>query len=335
MPGKIWMDSGAFSAYTLGKEVDLRAYCTWLKRHAKYLDHYAVLDVIGSAEGTAAAQDKMEALGVDAVPCFHYGEDPKWLRRYIDDGHPYIALGGMVPISAKDLLPWLDDLWENYLTNEDGFPVVRVHGFGLTTFDLMDRYPWYSVDSSSWLKSAHFGLILFYHGNKMHRVNISGKSGKTGVLGQHYMTETTANKAVLRGMVEELGYSIEALMDHYQLRDEFNCRTYIEYSKRWQARPFVNSTRGLFHLELGSGKVYAYKDPAAGWPWQELEVYFAGEVTLEVEGRLHRINANRMFSYHYVGQKPSKNWKAVLGVLDGKPFPDTTNCEANNAADAK
>lgn len=335
MTGKIWMDSGAFSAFTLGEQQDLPTYCAWLRRHTKYINHYAVLDVIGSAEGTYENQVKMEETGDDItpVPCFHYGEDPKHLRRYIDQGYPYLALGGMVPISTKDLYPWLDDLWENYLTNENGEPIIRVHGFGLTTFELMDRYPWFSVDSSSWLKSAHFGLILFYHGDKMYRVNVSEKSGKTGVAGQHYLTETRANKRALDAMVEAQGHNMAQLMKHYQLRDAFNCSTYITYGKRWKATPFVNRERGLFMLQMGSGKAYAYKDAAEGWPWNGLEIYFAGEVTLEVERRLYEINANRMFSYHYVGKRATKQWTAVKGVIDGQPFPPTTNCEDKDEAE--
>ena len=50
----------------------------------------------------------------------------------------------MVPVSTKDLLPWLDRIFSTYICDDKGFPKVKTHGFGLTT-SLMIRYPWYSV----------------------------------------------------------------------------------------------------------------------------------------------------------------------------------------------
>ena len=322
MPRKIWMDSGAFSAFTLGEKQDLGAYCTWLKRHERHIDHYAVLDVIGDARGTWDNQVEMEKRGTKPVPCFHYGEDPKWLVRYLDR-YPYIALGGMVPISTKDLYPWLDEMFSQYLTDSSGAPRVRIHGFGLTTFELMDRYPWYSVDSSSWLKAAHFGLVLMYHEGKMLRINISRKSGRTGDKGQHFFTETPANQAALRKNIEAHGFTVDGLADHYQLRDEFSCVMYMDYAKRWRLRPFRLAQLSLGGL-LGTPENDARRPIA---PWDTLEVYFAGEVTLEVEGRLYRRGASRMFSYHYLKDRASNNWKAVTGCIDGQPFPPTSNCE--------
>lgn len=53
----------------------------------------------------------------------------------------------MVPISTKKLIPWLDHIWSNYLTDKSGSPIAKIHGFGMTTLSLLKRYPWHSVDS--------------------------------------------------------------------------------------------------------------------------------------------------------------------------------------------
>jgi hypothetical protein len=58
------------------------------------------------------------------------------------------------------LQTWLDRVFDKFLTNPDGTPKVKVHGFGLTTPDLLFRYPWYSVDSGTWWRVSRYGGSL-------------------------------------------------------------------------------------------------------------------------------------------------------------------------------
>src|SRR5262249_41661688 len=46
----VFLDSGAFSAMTLGKRIALSEYVAWLKRWSAHVTRYANLDVIGDAE---------------------------------------------------------------------------------------------------------------------------------------------------------------------------------------------------------------------------------------------------------------------------------------------
>lgn len=317
---QIWMDSGAFSAFTLGEQQDLAAYCGWVKKHAAYIDHYAVLDVIGSAEGTWDNQRRMEDLGTKPVPCYHYGEDPKWLIKYLERGDQYIALGGMVPITTAQLRPWLDELWDHYLTDAQGRPIVRIHGFGLTTFELMERYPWFSVDSSSWLQSGAFGLILYVSPDGVvTRVCVSDSHPRSGDKGQHYLTETPANQAVIRHQIEARGISMEAVLDHYISRHECNIIGYMDYARLHGTQPFRNPERGLFDAPVDKRTGLA-----VGWPWPQLQMFFAGDVGLPVEAHFHKHGANRMFTYHLLKQSNIATWRATMDVRDGKPFPAFT-----------
>lgn len=155
----IFLDSGAFSAYSKGVDISLGDYGNFIKQNADILTAYANLDVIGDPRKTWINQVRMEKMGLNPIPTYHYGEDPKWLRRYLDKGYDYIALGGMVPISTRDLTVWLDKIWTKYLIDKDGMPIVKVHGFGMTVFKLMFRYPWYSIDSTTWVLQAAMGQI--------------------------------------------------------------------------------------------------------------------------------------------------------------------------------
>lgn len=189
----IFLDSGAFSAFTQGVDIDIQEYIEFIKDHQKHLTVYANLDVIGSAKGTWKNQVIMEKAGLSPLPCFHYGDDIKWLKRYLSKGYDYIALGGMVPISTKDLRPWLDDLFDNYLTDDDGMPIIKVHGFGLTSHGLLKRYPWYSVDSTSWVVTGRLGGVYvpkFKNGEYTHntdswKIQVSTRSPSRKEAGKH------------------------------------------------------------------------------------------------------------------------------------------------------
>lgn len=136
---KIFLDSGAFSAFTMGVDVDLPKYCRYIQENEDIIHVASVLDGIGDPQKTYENQLAMEALGANPLPCFHYGEDPRWLEYYVAN-YEYITIGGMVPISTKQLGFWLDEIWGKYLTDGAGRPKCKVHGFGLTTIPLMKRY---------------------------------------------------------------------------------------------------------------------------------------------------------------------------------------------------
>lgn len=212
----LFLDSGAFSAFTQGITIDIQEYITFIKEHQNNLEVYANLDVIGDPAGTWKNQKIMEKAGLNPLPCFHYGEDPKWLLRYLADGHKYIALGGMVPISSKDLVTWLDPIFSKYICDEDGFPKVKIHGFGLTSLRLMLRYPWFSVDSTSWVVTGRMGSVYvpkfrsgeWIYGQDSWKIVVSSKSPSNKEAGKHIETMSNAEKAAILKYFDEKGYKL-------------------------------------------------------------------------------------------------------------------------------
>lgn len=223
---KVFLDSGAFSAMTMGVQVDIEAYCRYINHNMDIIEVIdgnvcaSVLDSIGSAQGTYNNQIKMEKLGVRPLPCFHYGEDERYLEWYVDN-YSHITIGGMVPISTPQLKLWLDRIWDKYLTDENGVPKLKVHGFGLTTIPLMKRYPWYSVDSSSWVQIAANGGILF-EGN-WKALSISNNSPSRKVHNQHFNTISPIQQQAILEHFDKSGYNLERLQDEYLARWAYNC----------------------------------------------------------------------------------------------------------------
>ena len=166
-PRKIFLDSGAFSAFSKGANIVIDEYADFINRNQDIVAFSANLDDLArdkeqAAKNSAANLKTLESLvpkGMYVVPVFHCRENTKWLKALVDK-YEFIALGGMVPESSAFLRVWLDELWGDLLTKPNGEPRLKVHGFGLTAFDLMMRYPWFSVDSTSWVLTGRFGSIM-------------------------------------------------------------------------------------------------------------------------------------------------------------------------------
>jgi hypothetical protein len=231
---KIFLDSGAFSAWSQGVTIDLEAYCRYVKKNADVFEVASVLDVIGDAEGTWQNQlrcDAMDTGGVPILPCFHYGEDPKYLKRYLDN-YEYITIGGLVGKPRNDVVRWLDRIWGNYLTDSSGAPTHKVHGFGMTGLTVIQRYPWYSVDSSSWIQKASRGTITH---PLLGSVSVSLRSPHAKDEGQSFHSLSSIEQARWLEAIAESGLDAECILYSLTVPYErwvFNIWAYQEIGRR-------------------------------------------------------------------------------------------------------
>lgn len=245
---KVFLDSGAFSFFTKGEHIDIDKYIEFVYKNRDIIldvDNiglYSVLDDVRSAKNTYENQLYMEQNGLKPLPCFHYGEDVSMLKKYIDN-YEYITLGGMVPISTKQLYYWLDDIWNKYLTKEDKTARIKVHGFGLTTFELMEPYPWFSVDSSTWVQNANFGMITSH---KYGTLNISAKSPARKDRGRHLTTLPEMTKKEILKELEEKGFEFERLATNYPSRWAYNIQVFADEEIRIDNSYLTRQTGGFF-----------------------------------------------------------------------------------------
>jgi hypothetical protein len=158
---RIILDSGAFTAFTLGKPVDLREYADWVKKIKSCWGNsstsliYMNLDVIGDQGASMVNQTKLESLGINPIPIFTFGADLKILKSLLKD-YKYIALGGLV--KRKAVKPWLDKCYKEILKyREKTGTLTKTHLLGVCSENLLMRYPCYSSDSSGWNHCLIFG----------------------------------------------------------------------------------------------------------------------------------------------------------------------------------
>ena len=244
----LFLDSGAFTMFTKGIRVDLEAYTQFLKDNADWIHTASNVDEIGAGkeEATYRNQKELERLGADVCPVHHARDADKWLQKYLAEGYDYIFLGGMVPETTKYLLGWLDHVWGRYLTRKDGTARVKVHGFGLTTFELMTRYPWFSVDSTSWVQHGSFGCVMVdFPDGRLQRIVVSQDSPMVHDFDRHLDNMSPPERRVVLDRIEELGYDVELLRTHYGWRDNWNINFFARMGPRI-APVFHRRQQGIF-----------------------------------------------------------------------------------------
>lgn len=165
------LDSGAYSAWSLGTSVNLQQYIAFCQANKDFIFRPVNLDVIPGRPGLqktvkhvehSAAQGwknllRMRKEGIEAIPVFHAGERFYWLDKMLDAGFDYIGVSG-ASVRAKPFA-WLDKVWA-HLCGHGGYPTVKTHGFMLTSGNVVARYPWFTVDSVSWLLEAAYGNVV-------------------------------------------------------------------------------------------------------------------------------------------------------------------------------
>jgi hypothetical protein len=127
----------------------------------------------------------------------------------------------------------LETAWD-IATDEEGKPYTKVHGFGMTTFSLMRAFPWYSVDSSSWLQIAAFGNALIeVSSGKILLVSFSPQSPSARDLqGSHYNTMPELQKAEVDAALAKHGYAAADLAAHHHPRQLVCARTYRSFETK-------------------------------------------------------------------------------------------------------
>jgi hypothetical protein len=218
-----FLDSGAFSAWRKSVLIDINDYISFVKINECSIETFANLDVIGDPIATWKNQRIMENAGLNPVPCFHFGEDLKWLKKYIER-YEYVALGGMVgKTKRKALIMWLNQVFK--IINSDN----KIHGFGITDLLLLKKYPWHSVDSTTHAVAARMGEIFISNHNKteMFRICISN---------QRNVLNNVQNKSriIKKLIIEEIEcgeISMEDLINSTKKRTEFNAIQLLNWVK--------------------------------------------------------------------------------------------------------
>lgn len=140
------LDSGAYTAFMLGKEIKVEDYiefCHRMKSTARPPVEVFALDVIGDWKASLRNTEAMWKAGIECIPCFHAGEPEHALKTMAAD-YPKIAIGGTVgrlygATRTRFLQQCFSRVWPK-----------KIHGFGVATSECLNAMPFHSADASSW-----------------------------------------------------------------------------------------------------------------------------------------------------------------------------------------
>lgn len=260
---EILIDSGAYSAWSSGKTIDIHEYISFLKEKIRLYESmgiavtFATLDVIPGKKGQASVSQKevqdAAAAGFSNLKvflrhfpkelmlhAFHEGEDWDYFRRYLDMGL-YIGVSPSNDSSLKKKKEWLRAAF----AFADSTP-FRSHGFGVTAHSLVRCHPWYSVDSLSWRMSSMNGGVLTPKGS----ISLSDRTvtslGEDGFFGGEMQMSKDAKlspekKLWLEKYVTAHGYTMEELRSSWFDRGVLSLLFNVKYFPTLFADEMYNS----------------------------------------------------------------------------------------------
>lgn len=326
----LMLDSGAFTMWNRGINLDCGDYIKWLLDHRDLLYSYVVLDIIPgaygrkpteeerivSAEGSYRNQQLMRDAGLSPIPVFHQHEDFKYLEKYLRDGEPYIGAATNKSTSVEDQADWLDNVF-TALTDSKGKPFVKLHGFGITRPSLVMRYPWFSTDSTTWTLTPSFGQLwvpIFVDGKPNYHVPPMQVVMSDVVRLQKANSRQVASfERLMMGAVREwldyCGMTLE------QARYDPNARRWImliwftEFTKQWKVGPFRNRGASFSSIE--------FADPPINWKATgKLQIHLATNLSRNwADMMIHAGARHRLLNYHDLRTRSSKVLENY--VIDG------------------
>lgn len=165
IPVDLFVDSGAFTAYTSGAQITADKYGEWLRQVAPCVTAAATLDVISDPKATRANTERLQDIVGDQVhiaSAFHVGSPWAELERICATAK-YVALGGAVGLLDRRpaMLRWL--VRAHRIAADHG---TVLHGFAQTKPPTPEQLPWYSVDSAYWSIAQRHGRTRLWDGQR-------------------------------------------------------------------------------------------------------------------------------------------------------------------------
>jgi len=230
-----------YSAYDTPEFWDyVERYAAFVKEHKKAIDVYVTIDVIFNPEMTWKVQKYLEEEHkLKPLPVIHWGTSLEWVKRYVKAGYEMIGLGGLGQEATKDLYyDWADRVYD-YLcpAKSNRKPIVKTHGFAMTAYDLLIRYPWWSVDSASWCKAGGYGMIyvprvrdgkfafhyLDCNGTRQpvrpYNISVSSDSPQRKVAGRSMYNQSKEAQRTIQKWLDQIGVPLGSVDENGEMKE--------------------------------------------------------------------------------------------------------------------
>lgn len=163
-----FLDSGAYGAWTRNQSLDVVKYGKFLLENKKYITLYANLDDKNNQVNTEKNLKYLESIWLSPLPVWWMDTWDWWKFEELLSKYDYVAVGGIAWVgwsmqALENNLRKVFRIAFSFWKNPDGSMKKKLHWFWTTMVGLMIKYPWYSVDSTTRVWWARFGIIHIFN----------------------------------------------------------------------------------------------------------------------------------------------------------------------------
>lgn len=170
----LFLDSGAYSAYTQSVNIDLDEYIKFINEYGELFKYVSQLDVIGDGKRTLENYKYMKnkiKYKNKLLPIYQYNTNIKYFKKLTEYNEcDIIGIGGIADKSHKKR--------KRLLSKVINYNNCKLHLFGVTDFKLLNNFKKYiySFDSTSYILKGVMGKIgVFVGTEKLQEVIISDR----------------------------------------------------------------------------------------------------------------------------------------------------------------
>lgn len=237
--------------------IDIDKYLEHLEKHKDIIFKAVNLDVIPGQQGikptekqTVEAAEQgwknylyLKERGWNTIHVYHQGE-PLWVLDRMLKDCDYIGISPNNDSSEVGKLQWMDIIFRYILESDN--PKIKTHGFAVTSPILVKRYPWFSVDSSSYSLTAAMGSILTPYG----RIYISEQNKRKKEHIENKPIEVQEH--IQKYLLSEIGYGIKSMTEKQEKLETRcqNCYQSIETYQKVQSYKPRNFANIIYFLKL-------------------------------------------------------------------------------------
>ena len=164
--GRLLIDSGAFTAHTTGKPIQLKEYAEYLDTWRGSWDHAVTLDVIGDPVASKRQTRKLHAMGLPVMPVFTRGDSIEEFDAMVKDVG-YVCVGGLVGLPPA-LVEKRTALLQRRAEEHGG----GIHALGVGALPALRRAKPYSADASNISGAFRFGSVVCFTGKQVVSISI-------------------------------------------------------------------------------------------------------------------------------------------------------------------
>jgi hypothetical protein len=202
-------------------------YIDFINTNESKIDWYCNFDYIKDSETIWKMQLELEKKGLKPAPVFHGDSSLDYFKRYCDLGHKLICIGGF-PKARRGHIPRRKFFERLFRISEDY--KVNLHGFAFTNIANLLEFPWWSVDSATWAKTAAYGMILVPDKDRsvMRSIHVSDRATKNKISYDFMPREI---KKEIEEFVEDKGFDFGKVRSSIYERCIFNAYIYSHLDK--------------------------------------------------------------------------------------------------------